>query len=1558
VLRPTANTGYQFLRWADGNIDNPRTVTVVQDTTLTAVFGNGSLPILTVTVRSNVTQGLVTGGSRYTSGEQAVIRAIPNVGYRFVRWTDGNGDNPRTITVTGNMTFTAEFVAEMYTLTVNSNNSGWGTVAVNPVGPYTLNQQVVLTPNAVNGYRFVKWNDNTTDNPRTITVTGDLTVSAEFTVEIEEIEMYTLTVNSNDENRGRVTVAPAGPYTLNQQVVLTPNAATGSHFVKWNDNITDNPRIVTVTSNMTFTAEFVAEMYTLTVNSSNSDWGTVAVNPVGPYTLNQQVVLTPNAVNGYRFAKWNDNTTDNPRTITVTGNMTVSAEFTVEMYTLTVNSNDENRGRVTVAPAGPYTLNQQVVLTPNAVTGSRFVKWDDNITDNPRIVTVTSNMTFTAEFAANAEICTLTVNSNNDTWGTVAVNPAGPYTQGQQVVLTPNPANGYRFVKWNDDNTDNPRTITVTGDMTFTAEFFERKYTLTVNSNDENWGTVTVAPTGTYTYGQQVVLTANTVNSYYHFVKWNDDITDNPRTITVTRDTTLTAVFATNAGTTYTLTVTSNYENRGTVTVNPASPYTYGQSVTLTAAAVNGYRFVKWADNVTVNPRTITVIGNMTFTAEFEQITGTITGNGSEADPYRISSKTDMEQLATAVNGGQNYSGVYFRLTCDLTGADDILTTSVGNSNTTYFSGIFDGDGHKIAVNTTGVFGRIRNATIKNLGVTGRINTYSSYPDNYYYAGGICATTENSTINNCYNNAEITISAGSDLAQMNSGGICGQSTNSNISNCYNTGSIYSTGNAPSSAGGIIGRYESGGAIINCYNTGSISVAGYEPSSAGGITGRSEGGGTLTNCYNTGSISATAFFQPYSGGITGAGGTITNCYNTGSISAFSYSIPAYPAYCGGINGAGGTITNCYNTGSISATASADSYSGGICGSGGTVRNCFVANMQITTNDIPLTYTGRIGGNDDGNYADCYADGVSVNGNPISGTDKNGKNGLDATLADLQSLSWLTATLGWDFTYNWSMTSAWPELKKVQPFAVRGAVSKSSAGMGSVNPSDTIAVTGEQVVFTATPATGYQFVQWQEDGNKENPRTVTIIGDMTFTAEFGAKSNPGTTYTLTVTSNDDNWGTVTVNPAGPYTLNQQVVLTANPVNGCQFRRWNDDVTVNPRTITVTGDMNLKAEFAVDPTVHYALTVGSNNENWGMVTVNPADPYTYGQQVVLTAAAVNGYRFVKWNDNVTVNPRTIAVIGNMTFEAEFAVDPTATFTLTVNSNNANWGAVTINPAGPYTYGRQVVLTATAVNGYRFAKWSDNSTVNPRTVTVTGDMTITAEFAVDPTATYTLTVNSNYENRGAVTINPAGPYMLNQQVVLTATAVSGYRFAKWSDNSTVNPRTVTVTGNMTFTAEFAAVPTYLITVRASNTNWGTVDGEGRYSEYEEVEITAIPKSGYHFDQWLDKNTDNPRLITVTANATYIAVFAEGSDDTSEIPTPFDPTVVIYPNPVRDVLYIRSAVAIEQVVIRDLSGQQVKQIASPVGREIDVSDLAAGVYLVGITTTAGETIRKIVISD
>ncbi len=66
-----------------------------------------------------------------------------------------------------------------------------------------------------------------------------------------------------------------------------------------------------------------------------------------------------------------------------------------------------------------------------------------------------------------------------------------------------------------------------------------------------------------------------------------------------------------------------------------------------------------------------------------------------------------------------------------------------------------------------------------------------------------------------------------------------------------------------------------------------------------------------------------------------------------------------------------------------------------------------------------------------------------------------------------------------------------------------------------------------------------------------------------------------------------------------------------------------------------------------------------------------------------------------------------------------------LTAKSNNSDYGRVT--GSGYYDVGAEATITATPNYDFKFVKWSDGNTENPRTVIVTSDVTYTATFKVD---------------------------------------------------------------------------------------------------------------------------------------------------------------------------------------------------------------------------------------
>jgi hypothetical protein len=114
----------------------------------------------------------------------------------------------------------------------------------------------------------------------------------------------------------------------------------------------------------------------------------------------------------------------------------------------------------------------------------------------------------------------------------------------------------------------------------------------------------------------------------------------------------------------------------------------------------------------------------------------------------------------------------------------------------------------------------------------------------------------------------------------------------------------------------------------------------------------------------------------------------------------------------------------------------------------------------------------------------------------------------------------------------------------------------------------------------------------------------------------------------------------------------------------------------------------------------------------------------------------------------------------------------------------------------------------GYRFTGWSTGGSTPTTTVQPSSNFTATANFQ---TACHTLTVNASPANGGTVTRNPASGvegfpancYAPGTQVTLTANPASGFALASWTGASgTAATTTVTVSGPMTVTANFAAAP------------------------------------------------------------------------------------------------------------------------------------------------------------
>ena len=149
--------------------------------------------------------------------------------------------------------------------------------------------------------------------------------------------------------------------------------------------------------------------------------------------------------------------------------------------------------------------------------------------------------------------------------------------------------------------------------------------------------------------------------------------------------------------------------------------------------------------------------------------------------------------------------------------------------------------------------------------------------------------------------------------------------------------------------------------------------------------------------------------------------------------------------------------------------------------------------------------------------------------------------------------------------------------------------------------------------------------------------------------------------------------------------------------------------------------------------------------------------------------------------------------------AGDLPPSYTLTTSTAGNGSGTVTRSPNQPtYFAGTIVTLTATSNVGSKFAGWSGSigGPINPISLTMDADQLVTATFDL---MTYTLAINA--VGSGVVVRQPDQlSYPYGSQVVLTATANSGYMFAGWSGSvsGAENPLWVTMNANKIITATF----------------------------------------------------------------------------------------------------------------------------------------------------------------
>ena len=362
------------MKWSDGDTNATRSIVVTSDVNLIAEFA-----IDVYVVKLIAENGVVTGSGEYHYAHKVYITATPAEGYHFVKWSDGDTNMARSITVTSDTTLIAEFVANVYKVKLSATN---GTVIGAGDYEYGSIANIVATP--AEGYHFVGWSDGDTTSTRMLVVTSDITLTAEFAINIYNVTLLA-------ENG---TVIGAGKYQHGDVATITATPAVGYHFVGWSDGDTTSMRMLVVTSDITLTAEFATNVYSVTLLAENG-----TVTGAGKYRHGDVATITATPAVGYHFVGWSDGDTTSMRMLVVTSDITLEAEFAINVYTVTLSGQNG-----TVVGAGKYNHGTEVTISAIPDNGYHFVSWSDGDTTLTRTFVLTSDITLVAEFELDMHV--------------------------------------------------------------------------------------------------------------------------------------------------------------------------------------------------------------------------------------------------------------------------------------------------------------------------------------------------------------------------------------------------------------------------------------------------------------------------------------------------------------------------------------------------------------------------------------------------------------------------------------------------------------------------------------------------------------------------------------------------------------------------------------------------------------------------------------------------------------------------------------------------------------------------------------------------------------------------------------------------------------------------------------------------------------------------------------------------------------------------------------------------------------------------------------------------
>ena len=363
-------------------------------------------------------------------------------------------------------------------------------------------------------------------NPATGEKSGEQLIQAFYSA--TEPILYRLDVGNPDPTMGTVNHFGHMEYPEGSSVTLRAMATQNYTFLRWSDGSTLNPRALTMDRDYVLEPVFVYDQhYRLTGTVSPTNRG--QINGRGMYRPGETAHVVAEPTSGWEFDHWEDEPDNhNPeRDVVMNGDVSLTAVFVAirSSYDLFWNANVYGFGDIVSendVDCGTFDRGEEVVLT--AVPASEnyeFVRWSDGSTANPRTLVANRDYDIIAEFRHKTETRQISVDSYyGETTG------SGTYHLGELVEISATPAEGFHFVRWDDDPDENSLVRRFYLDR-YSQRFYEAimesdaTYHIRAVCEPEEAGTVTGCVEAAH-YEDSVELDVTPVPGW-RIVEWSDD---------------------------------------------------------------------------------------------------------------------------------------------------------------------------------------------------------------------------------------------------------------------------------------------------------------------------------------------------------------------------------------------------------------------------------------------------------------------------------------------------------------------------------------------------------------------------------------------------------------------------------------------------------------------------------------------------------------------------------------------------------------------------------------------------------------------------------------------------------------------------------------------------------------------------------------------------------------------------------------------------------------------------------------------------------------------------